>query len=209
MKSLQELYLNKDYQSLTEQLVKSREAFTDDAYYYNLGTVKFKQGDIAAARYYFEKSLSSGNFSSSLLHNLFVTNKNLQTSVYEEPVVYTDYLYQYSSLYPMEVYLMLSLILVTIIASFKKFFSKNVLLASITISFIPFLLGLYGDQFVKKAIVMEEAKLREGPSQIFSESTLVPSGLKIILGKEVDGWFYIESPVKFSGWVKKESIGIL
>ena len=59
-----------------------------------------------------------------------------------------------------------------------------------------------------EAIVLQDAKTYEGPSQIYTTMGELKAGSKIIVGKVYNGRYFVEHPRAFAGWVKKEDLGL-
>jgi hypothetical protein len=77
------------------------------------------------------------------------------------------------------------------------------------LAFIPV---IFHYQYVAKknvAIVFEESQVREGPSQVFTQSHIIPRGTKVITEEIKSDWVYIVYPLSFVGWIKRSQLGVL
>ncbi len=190
-------------------LIENKVKFQKGLFHYNLGTVLYKQEQFAAARYHFEKALLNGFYQNESIHNLFVVKKKIQAETYEKPVTYEGHFYLSVLSYPTSFFVSLTLLFILATVLAKKHISRYVLVFLLFISLFPIGIKSYTDTFHHKAVTLSEISVYEGPSGIFSESSSLPAGIKVILGKQKDGWIYIKYPLQFSGWVKREKLGIL
>ena len=64
-------------------------------------------------------------------------------------------------------------------------------------------------QNLRQGIALKNTVVLEGPSEIFSPSEEIPAGIKIVVDRSKDGWLFVKAPIRYSGWIKSEDIGLL
>jgi tetratricopeptide (TPR) repeat protein len=202
-------YLNEDWDKAHEILIKNKQSFHKGLFHYNLGTVLFKKGELAAARFHFEKSIKNGYYKNNSIHNLQVVKNQLNTETYEKPMTKWEENYMIVSNISPQIFLSISLLLTLTLLLLRKKIKTTVLITLIVASFFPAGLGFYFSNSVLTAVTMQETSISEGPSEIFGESSKIPEGIKVVIGKEKDKWYYIKYPLRYSGWVKRSQLGLL
>ena len=60
VQNLKKLYVEADYNGVENKLRQNKDAYSDGVYYYNVGTVHIKKGEIGLGRYGLEKALIHG-----------------------------------------------------------------------------------------------------------------------------------------------------
>ena len=210
-KSLQELYTNKHYEQFIHRLSQEKGKFSDGTYHYNLGTVYLKMGRHSESRYHLEKALQEGYLHSGTRKNLDTAVKNLNLATMEESRYLFDKVLSCAMRSPPDLALSLALILAVFFTALFRFhkIKKISLIIALIASFCPFIFTSSFHRFYRRAIVLEESFIYEGPSRSFEVSSDAPSGLGLIVGRKAGDWFYVEAPGHFSGWIDRKRIGIL
>ncbi len=209
IEKFKESYLSADWKSAQEILIKNKDLFDRGIFHYNLGTVLYKEGDFPAARFHFEKAKINGYFTSETNHNLFAVKEKLKTEVYEKPVNSEGRLYYELNAIPGDLYITMTLLCLICLFSLRKYVQKYFFLILFLLSFTPVVVKYYYQDRIQPAIALKELEVFEGPSEIFSQSNTVPAGIKVMIGKEKDSWYYIEYPLQYSGWIQRQKLGIL
>ena len=68
---------------MEDKLRQNRAAYTDGVYYYNIGTMHIKKGEIGLGRYGLEKALTHGFQSPQVIHNLDLVREKIQVEELE------------------------------------------------------------------------------------------------------------------------------
>lgn len=212
LQSLESLYLEGQFQKAVDYLIEHKTSLDEGHFHFNLGTIYGKMEQHAIGRFHLEKAIKKGYINSQSLNNL----KAVEGKLLIEDVSNSDSFYERSvssaMVYPTEIYLLLTLILVFITGMLirlkvvKSFGAKFSIFA---ISFIP-IIGFY---FILSplqfAISLEDISIMEGPSQIYEEKASLKAGSKIVVDKQSGDWFFIKLPAHKSGWIKRKSLGFL
>lgn len=213
LKTLESKYLKQDFEGLLGDLLQNKDKFDPGIFHYNLGTIYSKTGNLGAARYHLEKSLSKGFSNQSSLKNLSTVKSQLKTigAIPEESI--KDSFYNFSVGYPSDFFLMISLFLILIFSFVgKKVFEaqKFLKVCLLLLALIPYSLKIYfNNSNYKAAILMKNSIVREGPSGIYDQSYEVSAGVKVVVSKISDGWCFIKSPGILTGWVPRKDLGLL
>ena len=89
-----------------------------------------------------------------------------------------------------------------------KYFKKAhnaLLIALVIIGFLPLALKyFYFNQF-SYVVALNPQAVFEGPSKIFSQSTSLPIGSKLLIKNSKKNWAEVLSPVRASGWIEKRA----
>ena len=211
LKSLQELYANKQYGPFIDKLLSTKQAFRDGTYHYNLGTAYLKTKQLAASRYHFEKAFKKGLLGPALHKNLETTMNQLEVKSFEQSRYFTDNALNLSLRLPQELSMTISLLLVLLFLGLFRFhkIKKGLLTAGLMISLCLFFFPFLIQQNYQRAILLEAAASYEGPSRSFEVSSDIPEGVSVVVKKNNKSWLYIESPTHFSGWIDRKKLGIL
>lgn len=209
--SFEQLYLNKDYKTAVDYLLKNKQLFSSGTFHYNLGTTYSKLGDLAAARYHLEKSIQEGYVNSSSLNNLSFVKSKLDVDDINTSNSFFDQSMNVATSLPFAAYSLVSLLLFLvflIIIRYQKVKNRFKLGSILICAVSPLLFYFLVVTHLHPAIVFKDISLQEGPSKIFSEKGKVKAGSKIIVGDFKDGWFFVEHPESLVGWVTKEYLGL-
>ena len=78
LENLKSQYAEGNFKEVEKLLLKFKESFNDAHFSYNLGTIHAKQGNLAIAKYHFEKSANLGFIGEELDNNLNFVNSSLK-----------------------------------------------------------------------------------------------------------------------------------
>jgi len=211
VKELEQLYLNGKFEELKSKLIKDRDSLSPGVFHYNLGTVLAKEGNLAAARYNLEKAKDLGFQHPALYKNISAVKKNVEVKSYAEVPLDVKVLEAFVFT-PETVFILVSLCLalfVSLLYRFKVFKNKLVLVLCLFILSTPVLIKkYYYDTNYLTGINIKDTKIYEGPSEIYEPLKEVVGGQKVILGKSYEEWIFINWPVEYAGWVKRQDLGI-
>ncbi len=211
LKSVEELYLKKQYEEAIDTLLKHKDTFNSGLFHYNLGSLYLKMGNVGAARYNLEKSKDNG-------FNLTLVNKNLSVikqstnivglersdSIYEQAIGYSID----KSSYLIGSFFLLCTIIVLLLVLFKKIKSNFITLCLLAVLSIPVGVKIFVSARFDRAVALRDLALYEGPSKIYEESGEVGAGSKVVIGKSINGWLLIKYPESVAGWVRREDVGL-
>ncbi len=212
LKSLESLYLKGDYDSAIEMQKNMGKEFSPGHLYYNLGTLNFKKGDLAAGRYYLELAKKYGFNSSLVEHNLSVAKRKLEVSEISLEDTFFNKAANFILETPTSHFLTLTLLLITFsIFLYRSRFIKNTIVFILVLIFSILPIGFHKFYLskIKLAVSLGVSEIYEGPSTIFSKIGSIRPGEKIIIGEESNDWLYIAFPKNLNGWVSKNQLGIL
>jgi len=211
LKSLESLYIEGNLEGAIELSMQEKDQFSPGHLYYNLGTIYAKQGDLAQARYYMEKSFQEGFDLPKVSHNLDIIKENLNVRELGQAGGVFGSTFSYLLKVPTAYYTGLSLIFIIFILYLVRFkFIKKTYLIVIFLLFSLVPVG-FSKFYLKKmdfGIALEEVKIHEGPSNIYSPIGALNPGQKIIIGEKSNDWVFIKYPESFRGWVSKEKLGL-
>lgn len=211
LKSLETLYTQSKYQEAIDLLLKNKGSFEPGVFHYNLGSLYLKQKDLAVARFHLEKAYHSGFQTQEVTNNLKVVESGLNLSTLEDSGnTLTDGFYQVifaPNAYVVTYLLFFALFLVWV----KKVKNLSwIWLSSLAILFLlPAAMKIWWNKDLNMAITLKGTQSKEGPSGIFENNHDLPAGVKLIVTKPKEGWYFIQHPSHLSGWVRHEDIGIM
>ncbi len=211
LKSLESLYLKRNYEEASTLLIKNRSEFEPGFFHYNLGTIYTKWGNLAAGRYHLEKSIKSGYVNSASLNNVQYIKEKLAVDDLASSKELHDQWMNTTLDLPMGLYISFALLMFVIVAGMKKFGKQlqvPVMALLLVVGVAPLLYKVTYLNKVNYAILLEEGVLREGPSRIFDQKAALNAGTKVIITKYDNGWYFISNPVHLSGWVERKNLGI-
>lgn len=210
LKSLESLYVNGNFDEAVKSLIAQKANFETGPFHYNLGTLYAKKGDHAIARFHFEKAIKTGFIGDEVLNNLAYSTKTLQLDKVESDNFALDI--YYSSLFSSFSILLMIIgfyfLLLLILKKMQKISVKSTACLLI-IGLLPLGLKFILNKDLKEAILLKKSVVKEGPSAIFESHQELPAGIKLIVTKPRDGWYFIKYPTHFSGWVQNSDLGIL
>ncbi|MGK0366977.1 MAG: hypothetical protein ACI9QD_000109 [Thermoproteota archaeon] len=175
-----------------------------------MGTVLFKEGELAQSRYHLEKSIKEGFVVKEVLNNLAVVKNqlNVRETVSDNSLTtYVNFkLLETPSAIYMSVFLLFTVMALAIWLKSKKWASS---LSFLAIGVTVMALQQFYVKNQELAISLSEAKVYEGPSKVFPNTLNLPEGMKVLINKSHKDWYFIEYPENMTGWVNKSDIGIL
>lgn len=209
LKSLEQKYLEGNFEGLAEGLLKIKPQLSDGVFHYNLGTTYLKNNQLPAARLQFEKAITEGNISSPVLKNLNTVKTRINSNNIEQSKHIFDNYLSYSYSVPKEAYTSFALFFTFIFLILYRF--KIIKTLGLSLGLL-LALGFVGQsiitsKFYQRAILMESTNIYEGPSKSFDISTEMSGGVRVILDKKNEKWLYVKSPVHLSGWVERSKLG--
>lgn len=211
LKSLESLYIEGNMEGAIELSMQEKDQFSSGHLYYNLGTIYAKQGDYAQGRYYMEKAFQEGFDLPKVSHNLDAIKNNLNVQELGLSGGVFGSTFSYLLKVPPAYYTGLTLtLLIFIVLLFRGKFIKNLYMAVILLllSLGPFNFSKFYLKKMDFGIALEEIKIYEGPSSIYSSIGALAPGQKIIVGEKDRDWVFIKYPESFRGWIAKEKLGM-
>ncbi|EQC45124.1 SH3 domain protein [Bacteriovorax sp. BSW11_IV] len=212
LKSLEELYLNGNYDEAMGLLIKNKSLFSNSDFHYNLGTILVKNNDLGAGRYNFEMALKESPFNIKARNNLDFLMKKLPLNDLSTSEVTSDKVINFSMKMGTDLVLSFSLILVLLLAillRMGKITKKRIFALLVVLSLMPSGAHYFIKSKYKVAIALQNQKILEGPSGVYGMIGELAAGAKIILGEENKKWVMVEYPKQYAGWVKKDLLGNL
>ena len=86
---------------------------------------------------------------------------------------------------------------------------KWILIPLVLLTLIPVGFNFFYIANVDVAISLEDIQLREGPSKIYTESSTIDAGTKLITGESNGEWIFIKAPLHHAGWAHRDTLGFL
>lgn len=211
-KSLESLYLKKDYVQNIELLLKNSEHFGPGQFHYNLGTLHAKLQNFAAARFNLEKAYKLGQIDTKNINNLDYVREQLVVSDVSNSNNRIDNGMNIMVGISPDLYLFCTLLLLLCVSCFwlkKKLTSLSTLAVCISLSLIPFLGSKFYFSNFNYAVNLKQIQVYEGPSKVYEKKMEIDAGSKFLITGPTNGWYFIEKPISLSGWIEKKDIGIL
>ncbi|MBG07578.1 MAG: hypothetical protein CME68_02395 [Halobacteriovoraceae bacterium] len=212
VENLKKLYVEADYKSVEKKLRQNKSAYADGVYYYNIGTLHIKKGEIGLGRYGLEKALSHGFQSPQVFHNLDLVREKIQVEDISSSSLFNYGGIERLKMFSFENYLSLTLgclIFLVWLMRFKFLESKLRRLFLILLVCIPILFKTFYLNTLKFAVVLKKSQAYEGPSKIYSKVFDLEEGSKVLLSQKSGKWYLIASPPQMRGWVQEQVIGKL
>lgn len=212
LKSLESLYTQERYAEAVELLQSSQASIPSGQFHYNLGTLYLKLEEYGLARHQLEQALSEGFIHSALLNNLEFVQQKVSVVDLSLSSALWDRVYHFAMSVPQDIYIFVALLcIVLIMVSFKLMKKIKWALSAVLLVFIGVLTYVHFGIVEKNhvAIALSESEVLEGPSNLYKKKYSLPSGAKILLGQNVDGWSYIKRPIHLSGWIRATEVGII
>lgn len=210
LKSLESLYVKGNFDDSIKSLIAQKSSFEAGPFHYNLGTLYAKKGDYAVARFHFEKAIKAGFIGDEVVNNLTFSTKSLQLEKIESEGLFLDT--YYSVLFsPLSVTFLVAgfYLLIVLILKKLKTISARSTVVFLMIGILSLGIKYFLNQELKEAILLKKSVAKEGPSAIFESHQDLPAGIKLIVTKPREGWYFIKYPSHFSGWIQGSDLGIL
>lgn len=211
LKTLKVSFEQSNYKNGINSLLEKKAEIPADTFHFYLGNLYLKQGDLGAGRYNLEKAKKLGYDHQILENNIkFVEGKvaeygNFRSEEISSKVVET------AMGMPLQLDILIACVLVLVILICKKLkviTTHSIFIGLLILALIPLGFKTAALSGLREAVVLKDAKLYDGPSKVFSDIKDLPGGVKVLLGSESDGWFFIEYPRQLNGWILAEDIGI-
>lgn len=211
LKSLQQSYIEKDFKSGIDLMLKEKAKFSQPIFHFNVGTLYVKEGNLAAGRFHLEKALQKGWIDGKIYSNLKHVKKNLNVVDIDSSTNFFDKAVAKSLDIPVDLYLTFTLLFTFLLLLLKKLkFIKNTktFVVLLFLSFVPYFYQTFYTSKLNYGVALEELSILEGPSSIFEKKGLLEAGAKVMFGKQEGDFIYIKFPYFLSGWVKKSSVAL-
>lgn len=212
VENLKKLYVEADYSSVEDKLRQNRSAYPDGVYYYNIGTLHIKKGEVGLGRYGLEKALAHGFQSPQVFHNLDLVREKIQVEDISNSSFFNYGGLEKLKMFSFENYLsftLVFLIFVVWLMRFKFLESKIRRVFLILLVCTPLLFHTFYLNKIDFAIVLKNSQVYEGPSKIYSKVFELEEGSKVLLSKKSGKWYLIASPPQMRGWVQEQVMGKL
>jgi hypothetical protein len=209
LKTVEDLYLKGEFGEALDYVSKNRHDLSASLYHFTLGTLYSKNNQIGLGRLHLEKAVKKGGINNFTLTNLSLTASQKQIEDLSNSPLLFERLMDQGLVFPLKGYGIISLlvfIFVFYLIRIKKFQTNLIKVVMVLLSLIPIGLGYFLHNSLTSAIVMQDIPVREGPSKIYEENTLVSEGSKVIVKSHVNGWYAIEYPKHLAGWIKDDAI---
>jgi hypothetical protein len=208
LKSLEPLYVEGKWAELIDSLNNMKAELPTGLYHYNLGTALIGRGDVGAGRYHLEVAMREGFYNNLVINNINTVKQGLP-QVYESKM--SHYFWKAIEV-PKDFYYASSLVLLSALLIYifrKKTITKLRLFSFLTLITIPSLFAFFGVSRFEQAIALTEVAVHEGPSKIYKQKNSIVPGMKIMVERKTDNWFFVKHPEVYAGWVDKEMLGLL
>jgi hypothetical protein len=209
LKSFRDNYVAKDFDKSIDILEELKSKFEPGVFYYNLGTIKVKQGKLAEGRLYLEKAKVEGYSNDYVKNNISKTKELLGVVEMESPQTIGDHINFYTMNLDANIYLTFTLLFLVIGSFLYKKISKGFKAVLIILAIIPISFKLYFVDNLTKAVSLSDLDIYEGPSKVFEKTNILSKGLLVKLINKQEGWSYVIYPDKLQGWIKTEEIEVL
>ncbi len=212
VQNLKKLYVEADYNGVENKLRQNKDAYSDGVYYYNVGTVHIKKGEIGLGRYGLEKALIHGFQSPQVFHNLDLVREKIQVEDISSSGFFNYSGIERLKMFSFDNYLsftLLCLIFVVWLMRFKFLEPKIRRVFLILLVCAPLLFQTFYLNKISFAVVLRKSQVYEGPSKIYSKVFELEEGSKILLSQKSGKWYLISSPSQMRGWVHEQVIGKL
>jgi hypothetical protein len=202
-------YIAKDFDKSIEILNDLKDQFEPGVYYYNIGTVKIKQGKLAEGRLFLEKAKDTGYYNHHVINNISKTKDLLGVVELEKPETTADYLNYYSMNLDSNIFLTFSLILFTLLTFFFKKLNIFLRFTIILLALVPLGFKFYYVDTLVKGIPLVDVDIFEGPSKVFEKTNVLNKGLLVKVINKQENWSYVIYPDKLQGWIKTTDIEVI
>jgi len=201
LQTFKNYYKNENYQEALDFLGKNN-IFSTDIQLYNLGLLNFKTQNYSKAKLLLEKAKSNGFDSPEVNKLLADSNSSLGIVEAQRSDTFKDNLIHNTQRVNVDLLMVSSLIAILILVINLKRISALFLRITLLIVFIlPLAWSVVYKLSYQSYIALEDRQVRAGPSEMFDDSFIMPSGIKYTVSKNYKSWGYITYPDKYSGWV--------
>jgi hypothetical protein len=201
LKTVEDLYVQKDYQKALSVLEANQSKMGSGLWHYNVGTVYGKLQNWPLARFHLMMADQAGLSSKDVLTNKDLVESQLDIKRLEKPLSPHDYFTKASIEASQGILTTVSLLLV--IMGLVSFWRKSSVKALGIFLFL--VIGVMSFNFWvhtwKRSIVIQAQSIQDGPSAIFGAREELPVGVMLITNRKGD-WLEIIYPSRFHGWIK-------
>lgn len=219
-----DLYKEKKYQEALNQWLELEKNFEDWRIYYNIGNAYVKLGRTGYGMLYYERALKLKPGEKRIEDNINFLKLRLKDKI-EEPTKsplrkaienFYNKLNFKRILYPFFISFLLLNLILFFYQLYPERFPRIFLIFSsflITLFFI-LLIFLFHFQYKEKniyygIILNDSLEVKSAPMEDSTDLFIIHEGLKVKVNEEVEGWVRITLSNGMSGFVKKESLGII
>ncbi len=202
LKKVESLHNRKEYAEAIRILETHKTAMSPGLWHYNLGVLYGKLNQLPLARYHLMMADKVGYSTKELFSNKLLVQEKLESSKFEMPLNFRDFIISGSLSASQGMFTLLSLLI--IIFSIICMMKKTALKLSLFFAMMACFLMGYNFWVMQwpQSIVLEKVDIHEGPSSIFGLIGEIPPGVRLIVTTEGE-WQKIIYPSRFSGWIKK------
>ena len=208
LKPLEQLYINAKFDEGIKLLKDNQTSLEGDIYHYNLGTFYLKNSQAVESRYHLEMAKKLKFDQGMVDNNIAYTKEQLgleRVETISNPLARLQVSVDSMSPVYFESFLLLCLCFSLFIYRRKKSFVGGILLIVLGVG--PFVFKKIVEKQFSKAIIMNAASLKEGPSEAFESSGEAPPGVKVYLTHQRNKkWFYLKYPKTLSGWIHEDNL---
>ncbi len=211
LKTLEKFYVDKKFDAGVDYLIDHKTELPVGKFHYYFGSFQLKLGNLAVGKYHLKLAVKNGFIQHDVFHNLDVVNTKLEVQKVEESLPIKDKILFSSLNLHSDWYLILTLavVLLFFFSYWKEWvIKKRWIIVGVLLAALPYTIKLSWVDNHQFAIALKQADVREGPSSLYEVSGQLPAGLTLIIGRFYNGQVYIEAPNQYSGWVKKENLGV-
>ena len=191
-----------NYNDALMLLIQNKDNFDPAVYEYNLGTIWARKDKFVESRIHFEKAIKLGLINKEVVKNLNMVKDQLGVGYLEQTNSFEEDFFNASL--NIDVYtpvLISSLLLILFMMWIKNFLNIFSIIISVFLSLSPIFGYFYINEHYSINIIREDTIVREGPSKIFSETQVLPAGMKFISKKTGNNWYNVIVPKSHRGWI--------
>ena len=209
---MKNLYTQGNFEAARKLLIERKDTLPEGLFHYNLGTLYAREGNLALGRYHLEKALSKNFANGMLFNNLETVKVKLNVVDLSRSEGFSGKIIDASLSFPPGIWLTFSLLLLLgLIFAVKRKMIRGFILPSVffVVAVAPL---VYSQAYLYKmrhAIILKDAEIYEGPSNIYSSTGTVKGGSKIIVGDSNNKQYFIVYPKVLSGWIHGDYLGFL
>lgn len=203
LNSFKKSYETENFLEAKNLLLSNKELFESNVFFFNLGIVEFRLENYAYSKLLLNRAQVNGLESEQSKEILKTINTNLSITRAQDPVTIKDHLISTTHFVGVDIIIIISslLILVTLI-KLKEIYGLTLKLLAIVFVSLPLVWSLNFKLRFEDFVSLTNKEVREGPSNIFTDSFNLPEGIKYTISKRYKDWVFITYPNKYSGWIK-------
>ncbi|MEJ5166216.1 MAG: tetratricopeptide repeat protein [Thermoanaerobaculia bacterium] len=218
------LYNEKKYEEALNQWLLLEKDYEDWRIFYNIGNAYAKLGKFGYAMLYYERAYKLNPSEPRIEGNINYLKYKIKDKIEEEQKSplrkVLEKFYNKLNYKKVLVVLVFSFFLINLIIFFYLIFPQG--LPKFILVLLSFFIGLFlisliflfhfwhKENRVFYGIVLEDTvEVKSAPMEDSTNLFIVHEGLKVRVNEEVEGWIRITLPNGMSGFIKKESLGII